>query len=224
MNERKITTKIDIVVIARNYIKTWFWVFLSLIKTTPQKQLIELITRAASVLYDQMQLISNGCIFSPNQKNIFEKIKLMLIQTLKKLFERDLKKLKQEIESYQDEKKIWVADKSIANSAGNLCLHLVGNLNTYIGAEFGKTGYIRNRELEFSEKDVPRTELLKKIDQTIIAVDNSLDNIKNEELSKEYPTLVFKEKTTTEYFLVHLAAHLSYHLGQVNYHRRLLDN
>jgi uncharacterized damage-inducible protein DinB len=148
----------------------------------------------------------------------------MLIQTLKTLFQRDLKKLKQEIESYQDEKKIWVTDKSIANSAGNLCLHLIGNLNTYIGAEFGKTAYIRNRNLEFSQKDVPRTDLIKKIDETIIVVNNSLDNIKNDELSEEYPILVFAEKTSAEYFLVHLATHLSYHLGQVNYHRRLLDN
>lgn len=148
----------------------------------------------------------------------------MLIETLKRLFQRDLNKLKQEIELYQDEKRIWAIDKSIANSAGNLCLHLTGNLNTYIGAEFGKTGYIRNRDLEFSQKDVPRTELIKKIEETIIVVGNSLDHIKNEQLSAEYPTLVFAEKTSTEYFLVHLATHLSYHLGQVNYHRRLLDN
>jgi uncharacterized damage-inducible protein DinB len=148
----------------------------------------------------------------------------MLIQTLKALFERDLKKLKQEIELYQDEKKIWIIDKNIANSAGNLCLHLIGNLNAFIGAELGKTGYIRNRELEFSQKDVPRIELVKKIEDTVIVVDNALDNINSEELNEEYPILVFKEKMTTEYFLVHLAGHLSYHLGQVNYHRRLLDN
>jgi len=148
----------------------------------------------------------------------------MLIQTLKTLFERDLKKLKQEIESYQDEKNIWMIDKSIANSAGNLCLHLVGNLNTFIGVQFGKTGYIRNRELEFSQKDVPRIELVKKIDETIMVVANSLDKIKTEQLSEDYPIVVFSEKMSTEYFLVHLATHLAYHLGQVNYHRRLLDN
>jgi hypothetical protein len=148
----------------------------------------------------------------------------MLIPTLKTLLSRDLEKLRDEIELYKDEKKIWVIDKSIANSAGNLCLHLIGNLNTYIGAEFGKTSYIRNRDLEFSQKDVPGNELVKKINDTIFIVNNSLDNIKNEQLSEEYPTLVFKEKTTNEYFLVHLAMHLSYHLGQINYHRRLLDN
>ena len=81
----------------------------------------------------------------------------MLIQTLKTIFRRDLEKLKQEISLYEDESKIWVIGKDIANSAGNLCLHLVGNLNTYIGAEIGKTGYIRHRDLEFSFKKYPAT-------------------------------------------------------------------
>ncbi len=148
----------------------------------------------------------------------------MLLQTLKILFQRDLEKLKLEIESYQDEQKIWVTEKQIANSAGNLCLHLIGNLNFYIGAEFVKTGYIRNRALEFSQKNVPRIELLKKIDETIIVVENAIDQIKEEQLNEEYPILVFAEKMTTGYFLVHLATHLAYHLGQINYHRRLLDN
>jgi len=62
----------------------------------------------------------------------------MLAETLLALFNRDLNKLKTEISLYRDEKNIWLVDKSIANSAGNLCLHLVGNLNTYIGAVIGQ--------------------------------------------------------------------------------------
>ncbi|WP_420151438.1 DinB family protein [Spirosoma sp.] len=147
----------------------------------------------------------------------------MLLQTLKSLFRRDLDRLKKEIESYQHESKIWYFEKSIANSAGNLCLHLVGNLNTYIGAELGKTGYVRHRELEFSLKNVPRAELLVKIDQTIEVVEKALDKVTDQQLQQEYPILVFDEKTSTEYLLVHLATHLTYHLGQINYHRRLLD-
>ena len=147
----------------------------------------------------------------------------MLIQTLKTLFRRDLIRLRQEIDSYKNEAVIWQIEKGIANSAGNLCLHLVGNLNTYLGAEFGETGYIRHRELEFSLKDVPKTELLRKIDDTLIVVDTVLDNLTSTQLEAEYPQLVFKEKTSTAYFLVHLTTHLSYHLGQINYHRRLLD-
>ncbi|MES2577697.1 MAG: DUF1572 family protein [Bacteroidota bacterium] len=148
----------------------------------------------------------------------------MLIETLKTLFNRDLNQLKTEIESYQNESDIWKTQKGIANSAGNLCLHLVGNLNTYIGAEFGKTGYIRNRPLEFSLKDIPRAELLTKIEETIVVVDNALNTISEEELKKEYPLLVFENKTSTEFMLVHLTTHLAYHLGQINYHRRLLES
>ena len=148
----------------------------------------------------------------------------MLIETLKTLFNRDLNQLKTEIKSYQNESDIWKTQKGIANSAGNLCLHLVGNLNTYIGAEFGKTGYIRNRPLEFSLKDIPRAELLLKIEETIVVIDNALNTISEEELKKEYPLLVFENKTSTEFMLVHLTTHLAYHLGQINYHRRLLES
>ena len=146
----------------------------------------------------------------------------MLIESLKTLLIRDLNQLKTEIESYQNESDIWAIQKGIANSAGNLCLHLIGNLNTYIGAQYGKTGYIRNRPLEFSLKDIPRVELLSKIEETIVVVDNALNNISEVELKKEYPLLVFKDKTSTGFMLIHLTTHLAYHLGQINYHRRLL--
>lgn len=147
----------------------------------------------------------------------------MLIVTLKNLFNRDLTKLKKEIELYRNERTIWRVEKDIPNSAGNLCLHLVGNLNTYIGAELGKTNYIRHREHEFSLTDIPRTELLKQIEGTMSVVETSLDKVTAAQLQQEYPILVFEQKTSTEYFLVHLATHLTYHLGQINYHRRLLD-
>jgi hypothetical protein len=148
----------------------------------------------------------------------------MLIDTLKSLFNRDLKQLKAEIESYQNENKIWHIQQGITNSAGNLCLHLVGNLNTYIGAEFGKTGYIRDRPLEFSQKDVPRAVLIDKIEATIVVVNNALDNLSEAELKLEFPLLVFQTRTSTEFMLIHLTTHLAYHLGQINYHRRLLDH
>ena len=147
----------------------------------------------------------------------------MLVETLKGLFYRDLNRLKIEIASYSREENIWIVDRGIANSAGNLCLHLIGNLQTYIGAEIGKTGYIRNREAEFSLKDIPRGLLLNKIDDTISVVDLALDKLNQLDLAAMYPILVFEKKTTTEYLLVHLTTHLTYHLGQINYHRRLLD-
>jgi len=147
----------------------------------------------------------------------------MLVETLTTLFKRDLHRLKTEIGLYRDEKNIWLIEKNIANSAGNLCLHLIGNLNWFIGAELGKTKYVRHRELEFSTKDIPGTDLIKKIDETIIVVENSLRGLTDEELKNEYPLLVLDKKTSTEYFLIHLTTHLAYHLGQINYHRRLLD-
>jgi len=147
----------------------------------------------------------------------------MLLETLIKLFKRDLNKLKGEIGLYKDETNLWLVHKDITNSAGNLCLHLVGNLNTFIGTELGHTAYIRQRNLEFSLKDIPRAELLKKVDDTINMVENVLKKLTTKDLSKYFPIDVFKEKMTTEFFLVHLSTHLAYHLGQINYHRRLLD-
>jgi len=147
----------------------------------------------------------------------------MIIESLKSLYNRDLNKLKTEIESYRNETTIWKTDKNISNSAGNLCLHLVGNLNNYIGAELGKTGYIRNREQEFSLKDIPQAELIEKVTATVDMVDDVLSQLTPEDLEKEYPLAVFGETMTTGYFLIHLITHLDYHLGQINYHRRLLD-
>ena len=147
----------------------------------------------------------------------------MLTQTLKTLFQRDLNKLRKEIESYKNERNLWIIDKGIANSAGNLCLHLVGNLNTYLGKELGGTDYIRNRDMEFSQKDIPQAVLLTMIDETTGIVQKVLDSTTDRQLEEEYPVIVFTEKMTTGFFLVHLVAHLDYHLGQINYHRRLLD-
>jgi len=146
----------------------------------------------------------------------------MITETLKTLFNRDLNKLKTEIESYENESSIWKIDKNISNSAGNLCLHLIGNLNTYIGAELGKTGYIRNRPLEFSLKDIPKSELIEKIEATIQVVNSTLETLKEADLEKIYPQIVFEKEMTTGFFLIHLATHLGYHLGQINYHRRLV--
>ncbi len=146
----------------------------------------------------------------------------MLIDDLRVLYSRDLAKLRSEIEQYQHEEKIWCVEENIANSAGNLCLHLVGNLNTFIGADFGATGYVRNRDLEFSAKNVSRQELLAQITETVQIVDTTLGQLTAEQLQAECPVQRFDKTISTQYLLVHLAMHLSYHLGQVNYHRRLL--
>jgi len=148
----------------------------------------------------------------------------MLIPSLRKLYKRDLNKLKEEIRLYKKEENIWVTDKAIANSAGNLCLHLVGNLSAFIGAVLGNSGYVRNRDAEFSLKNIPRDQLIKQVEETITAVDSALEKLEQSQLDELYPMKVFEDDMTTGYFLVHLAMHLGYHLGQINYHRRLLDN
>jgi uncharacterized damage-inducible protein DinB len=147
----------------------------------------------------------------------------MLINTLIQLFERDLNRLMTEIGLYKEEATIWKIEKGISNSTGNLTLHLIGNLNTYIGKELGGTGYVRNRELEFSAKFVKRDLLIEQLNATLEMVKTTLSSLSNEDLNLEYPILVFTEKTTTEYLLVHLTTHLTYHLGQINYHRRLIE-
>lgn len=147
----------------------------------------------------------------------------MLKNTLITLYTRDLNKLKEELVLYKKEENIWVIDKDILNSAGNLCLHLIGNLNTYIGAELGGSGYVRNRPEEFSLKGVPRDVLLEKIDQTIVVLTRTFDELTLEQLESEFPQLVLDEMVSTQHLLVHLAMHLNYHLGQINYHRRMLD-
>ena len=148
----------------------------------------------------------------------------MLSETFKALFTRDLEKLKQEIQAYQNEDKIWHIENSILNSAGNLCLHLIGNLNTYIGAQLGKNVYTRNREAEFALKNIPRKELIAQLESTITMIRETFDQISDEQLNDIYPGETPLEESTTHHFLVHLAMHLAYHLGQINYHRRLLDN
>ncbi|WP_394660716.1 DinB family protein [uncultured Chryseobacterium sp.] len=147
----------------------------------------------------------------------------MITENIKSLFIRDLNKLKLEIEAYQTEEVIWKIDKNISNSAGNLALHLVGNLSHFVGAILGNSGYIRNRELEFSLKDVPRAELIQQIEKVTETVTLTLENISAEDLEKDFPGDPLGYKMTTGYFLIHLFGHLSYHLGQINYHRRMLD-
>jgi uncharacterized damage-inducible protein DinB len=147
----------------------------------------------------------------------------MVKNPLIELFDRDLQKLKTEIELYKDEEKMWLTEEGISNSAGNLCLHLLGNLNHFIGATLGNTGYVRHREDEFSLKNIPRQDLIINIENTRLIVKTSLDKITAEDLEKTFPITIFERPVTTEMMLMHLTTHLAYHLGQINYHRRLLD-
>ncbi len=146
----------------------------------------------------------------------------MLIKILSEIYERDLAKLKSEIEQYSNASDLWAIDGEIANSAGNLTLHVVGNLNHFLGAVLGGTDYVRERDREFSDRGVPREDLVAAIDATRSVVKNTLEKLAEDDLADIYPIEVFGEPITTGHFLVHLTTHLNYHLGQINYHRRVL--
>ena len=138
------------------------------------------------------------------------------------LFKRDLSRLKEEILSYEQESDLWVIGGEITNSAGNLALHICGNLNHFIGATLGDTGYVRDRPVEFTEKNTPMTELSAKIDATSAAVGQTLEKITEGDWEKEFPIQMWNKSHTTGEMVIHFLGHLNYHLGQINYHRRLL--
>jgi uncharacterized damage-inducible protein DinB len=146
----------------------------------------------------------------------------MIIETLTELFERDLQRLKTEIDLYRDADNLWLVKEGISNSAGNLCLHLVGNLSHFIGATLGNTGYVRYREDEFSLKNIPRQDLVMNIENCRLIVKNTLAKLTAADLEKDFPLEKHGTIVSTAHMLLHLLGHLSYHLGQINYHRRLL--
>ena len=138
-------------------------------------------------------------------------------------FERDLDKLVQEINSFKNEEDIWKIKTGITNSAGNLTTHLLGNLNHFIGKTLGNTDYVRNRDEEFSIKNLSREKLVADIRSLQQVIKNTLPNLSSEDLKKEFPIQIRNEVYSTENMLTYLLAHLNYHLGQVNYLRRMLE-
>ena len=145
-------------------------------------------------------------------------------EILIKLFLRDLEKLKTEITSYNNEANMWEITDGIKNSGGNLCLHLLGNLQHFIGAVLGNSGYERKRDLEFSRKDVPLEEIINELEHTAMIVEKTLSSLSDNKMDEIYPIQKWESEVKTGFLLAHLLTHLNYHLGQINYHRRLLDN
>lgn len=139
-----------------------------------------------------------------------------------KILERDLDKLKDEISLYNNESDLWLIKNEIKNSAGNLCLHLLGNLNHFIGAVLGNTGYVRNRDFEFSAKNILRKDLINQIEETSQIVKDILSKLSDEDLKKDFPVKFNDNVLTTQQMLLNIVTHFNYHLGQIDYHRRLL--
>ena len=145
-----------------------------------------------------------------------------MTEELIKIFNRDLDKLISQIHLFENESDLWLLRKEISNTPGNLCLHIAGNLQHFIGHILGNTDYIRDREHEFSAKNVPRNELIQQLEETKTVVSQTLNVLGDDRLKEDYPVNVFREVNSIGFFLIHLSTHLNYHLGQINYFRRLL--
>ena len=141
---------------------------------------------------------------------------------LSRLFARELATLRDELLAYPNEADIWAVPTGVPNSAGNLALHLAGNLRWFIGAQLGATGYVRDREAEFAKRNVPRVELIAMIEATRDEVTRTLATLDAATLDAWFPIEIFGMRLLTARFLLHLEGHFCYHLGQIDYHRRIV--
>ena len=130
-----------------------------------------------------------------------------------------LNTLESEIKAYTSEEDLWKLSGEIKNTPANLALHLCGNLRHFIGAVIGNDGYVRDRDAEFSRTDVTRDEIISEISQTKTAIQNALKDDIN--FDSSYPVRLLDKDWTTGGFLFYIYGHFNYHLGQINYHRRM---
>ena len=145
-----------------------------------------------------------------------------LARWLAAVYARDLSTLRLEIEAYPSDAELWKLVPGISNSGGNLALHLSGNLQHFIGAVLGKSGYVRNRDAEFASRDKSRADLVRDVDAALAVVPRTVQGLDAGTLSGQYPLAVANMRLTTGDFLLHLATHFAYHLGQLDYHRRVV--
>lgn len=140
---------------------------------------------------------------------------------LRAILLRDLRALRRELDAYPTDDAVWATPPGVSNSCGTLVLHLSGNLRTYVGQVIGGIAYERDRPREFAARGLPRAELRAELDATIDAVDRATQAITDEVLAREFPLAIGQVRVNTQEMLMHCAVHLTYHLGQVDYHRRL---
>ena len=144
----------------------------------------------------------------------------MLANELSALFVRDIERLIQELRAFPDTAAIWQTAPGVSNAAGTLALHLEGNLREYVGRQLGRIAYSRQRPLEFSARGVEQSELIARLEAVKDMIARVVQNLSESQLESTYPEDVLKKPITTRLFLIHLEAHLNYHLGQVDYLRR----
>jgi hypothetical protein len=146
----------------------------------------------------------------------------VVVSALRAVLLRELAAVRRTVEAYPDDASLWVVRPGLPNVGGTLVLHLGGNLQHYLGAVLGRSGYQRDRDAEFSRRDVPRALLLGEIDAARQAIDLGMPVVSDEMLAAPYPEQIAGRTVTTGDFLVHLATHLAFHLGQLDYHRRVV--
>ena len=146
-----------------------------------------------------------------------------LTTSISNLFERDVISLINEILAYPNDDDLWKIAGEIKNPGGNLALHIAGNLRYYIGHVLNDSGYKRDRKQEFSIKNVSKDEIVELLETANVEVRDCLENMKEERLNDPFPIDVLGYETTVLHFLLHLYGHLNYHLGQINYHRRMIE-
>jgi hypothetical protein len=147
----------------------------------------------------------------------------MLNNLLISFYERDLRRLIEEVNLFKNEEDLWRTRGSVKNSSGNLALHIAGGLNYHIGTNLAQNGYVRNRDQEFSKKDVPRKEIVDQLEALIVMITGTIKAFTQEQMEAGYPVIFDGMKVSVSYILVQLLAHLNYHLGQVNYLRRVFE-
>jgi hypothetical protein len=146
----------------------------------------------------------------------------MLPSVLRTLLTRELRAMRRELEAYPDDASVWRPIPGVPNTGGTLALHVAGNIQHFFGGILGRDGYKRDRDSEFARRDVPRKELLAGIDAAIASVERTLPKLNDGMLKAAYPEPIAKRSVETAVFVVHLATHLAYHLGQLDYHRRVV--
>jgi uncharacterized damage-inducible protein DinB len=146
----------------------------------------------------------------------------MLVDAVKRCLVRDLAGFNAELDGYRDDATVWALPPGVRNSTGTLVVHGCGNLRHFIGGVLGKSGYVRDRDAEFAVRDLSRSELEKLLAVTRDEVVGALDGLTPEQVAAEYPMPVGGVTIPTGRFLVHLAVHLTYHLGQADVHRRVV--
>jgi hypothetical protein len=146
--------------------------------------------------------------------------RIVFIEHIHHIMVRELEGMKRELLAYPDQTDIWRSMPGLPNAAGTIALHVAGNLQHFVGAQLGESGFVRDREAEFSRRDVPAAGIVAELDEAIGALNEAFSSLEEDAMDRPYPQEIVGVRPTAGEFLVHLVAHLGYHLGQIDYHRR----